>query len=121
MTRQIFGIITGYAIFVVSSLVFFRLTRLDPHSQVSTNFTILTAIYGAVFSSIGGFVTQLITKTRTLMQNYILAFIIAGFATFSLVRSAGSHWTQILAITIFAPVSILGGVFYINRRRKLPS
>ena len=119
MVKQILGVIAGYAIFVVSSLVLFKVTGLDPHSQVSTNFIILTAIYGAVFSSLGGFVTQFIAKTRTLTLNYILAFIIAAFATFSLIKSNGSHWTQLLAIFIFAPVSILGGLFYINRRRKI--
>ena len=119
MVRKVLAIVAGYAIFVVSSLVLFKVTGLDPHSQVSTNFIILTGVYGAVFSFLSGFVTQLIAKTTTLTLNYILAFIIAGFATFSLIKSGGRHWTQFLAIAIFAPVSILGGVFYINRRRKI--
>jgi hypothetical protein len=51
--------------------------------------------------------------------NYMLAVIIAGFATFSLIKSEGNRWTQILAIFIFTPMSILGGLFYMNRRKKI--
>jgi hypothetical protein len=118
MFRQILSIIAGYAIFVVTSLVLFKTTGQNPHLQATTNFIILTSVYGAIFSLISGLAVQLIAKTKTLTLNYILAFIIAGFATFSLTKSEGSHWTQILAIFIFTPISILGGLFYNKRYNK---
>ena len=118
MIRKILGVIVGYAIFVATSLALFKLSGQDPHAQATTNFQILTAVYGAVFSFLSGLVLQLIDKTKNLNLNYILAFIIAGFAIFSLLKSDGSHWTQLLAIIIFAPVSILGGLVYINRNKK---
>jgi len=115
MLRQILGIITGYAIFVVSSLALFKISGVDPHSDASIAFMVLTVIYGVTFSFISGLITQLIAKIKTLKLNYILALIIAGFAAFSLIKSEGSHWTQLFAIIIFAPVSILGGLIYTKR------
>jgi hypothetical protein len=118
MGRKILSLIAGYTIFVVTSLALFKITGQNPHSAATTPFIILTSVYGAVFSIISGLVAQLIAKTATLRLNYILALIIAAFATFSLIKSGGSHWTQILAIVIFAPISILGGLYYLKRHNK---
>lgn len=118
MIRNISGVIAGYAIFVATSLALFELSGQDPHGQATTSFQILTAIYGVTFSFLSGLVLQLIAKTTTLTLNYILAFIIVGFATFSLIKADGSNWTQLLAIFIFGPTSILGGLFYVKRNKK---
>ena len=118
MARKILSIIAGYAIFVATALALFKLAGKDPHTDATTIFVILTAIYGAAFSIIAGLVAQLIARTKDLKINYVLAFIIAGFAAFSFFKSGGSHWTQLLAIFIFAPVSILGGLFYNKRHQK---
>jgi hypothetical protein len=115
MTRKILGIIVGYAIFVISSLLLFKVSGQTPHADATIRFMILTAAYGAVFSFISGFVSPFIAKTKDLKLNYVLAIIIAGFATFSFFKATGNHWTQLLAIFIFAPVSILGGRFW-NKR-----
>lgn len=117
MTKKILSIIVGYAIFVATSLSFFKIMGQKPHSDPTTTFVILTTIFGAIFSFLAGIVAKIIAKTTDLKINYILAFIIAGFATFSFFKSDGNHWTQLLAIFIFAPVSILGGLFY-NRQNK---
>jgi hypothetical protein len=118
MTRKILSIIGGYAIFVISSVLFFKLSGQDPHAVATPVFIFLTALYGSVFSFVAGGITQLIAKTKNLTINYVLSVIIAGFATFSLFKSGGSHWTQLLAIFIFAPVSILGGLFYMKRSNQ---
>jgi hypothetical protein len=118
MIRKILGVIAGYFIFVVSSLALFKLSGQDPHEQATTTFKILTAVYGVIFAFLSGLVLKLIARTKNLNLNYILAFIIAGFAAFSLVKSEGSHWTQLFAIFIFAPVSILGGLFIDKRTIK---
>ena len=114
MIRKILGIIIGYAIFVATSLLFFKISSQNPHATPTATFLILTIMYGAFFSFIAGLVTQLIAKTGNLKINYVLAFIIAGFATFSFLKSQGSHWTQLLAIFIFTPMSIFGGLCYIK-------
>jgi len=110
MIRQILSVIAGYAVFVISSLLLFEVSGQKPHEDAINLFIIFAAIYGALFSIIAGYVTRLISKTQSLNSNYILAIIIAGFALFSLLASNGSHWTQILAIVIFAPISIVGGM-----------
>ena len=118
MARKILSVVAGYSIFVAASLVLFQLAGQDPHADPAIVFVMLAAIYGTVVSFIGGLVTQLIVRTRDLKMNYILAVVMAGFAAFSLFKSGGNHWTQFLAIFIFAPFSILGGLFYNKRRNK---
>jgi len=115
MTKQILGVIAGYAIFVISSVLLFRLSGVKPHADASVVFMFLTFVYGTVFSFISGIVTQVIAKTKNLKVNYILFVIMAGFATFSLFKSDGSSWTQLLAIFVFSPISILGGLFIIKK------
>jgi hypothetical protein len=118
MIRKVLGVIAGYAIFVASSLALFKLSGQNPHGGDATlGFKIITAVYGTAFSFLSGWVLQFIAKGQNITLNYILACIIAGFATFSLIKADGSHWTQWLAILIFAPASIAGG-FYITRNRK---
>jgi len=112
MIKKVIGIVIGYAIFAASALALFKLSGHDPHADPTIVFAILTAVYGAVFSFIGGLVAQLIARTNDLKIRYILAWIIAGFALFSFFKTDGNHWTQILAIFIFGPAAILGGSFY---------
>lgn len=116
MIRHILGVITGYFIFVASSLALFNLSGIEAHADASSEIMLITAAYGAVFSWLGGLVAQLIAGSKNLKVNYGLAIIIAGFATFSYFKASGSHWTQLLAIFIFAPVSIAGGWVFLRRR-----
>lgn len=118
MIKQILGVILGYAIFVISSIFLFRFSGVNPHEDTSKLFMVLTFVYGTVFSFISGLVAQLISKARSLKVNYVLFIIMAGFAAFSLFKSSGSFWTQLLAIFVFAPVSVLAGLFWIKRDKK---
>lgn len=118
MIRKVLAIIAGYLIFVVTSLALFKLSGRNPHADSTPLFIILTAMYGAFFSFIAGLVTQRIAMTRSMNINFALALIIAGFATFSLFKSDGSHWTQLLAIFLFAPMSIAGGLYYRKRYKS---
>jgi len=99
MIRNILSVLSGYVIFVITSLALFKLAGQDPHADPTTTFIMLTVIYGAAFSFLSGLITQLIS-------------------TFSLLKTIGNHWTQLLAIFIFAPISILGGLFYNKRNNK---
>lgn len=107
--RTILGVITGYAIFVISAVLLFQLSGIDPHADPTLGIALLTVGYGFIFAFLGGFVAQWIAGTRTLTVNYILAFILAGFATFSLFKTTGNHYSQLAAIFLFAPASLLGG------------
>jgi hypothetical protein len=118
MIRIILGIFVGYAFFVFTSLLFFNLSGQNPHGDPTIGFTLLTALYGAATSFISGLLACWIANRKDLRTNYILAGIIAGFAAFSLFKSEGNHWTQIIAIFIFAPVSILGGWLLMKKSKK---
>ena len=104
--------------FVISSLLLFRLSQQNPHATPTLAFIVFTSVYGAAFSFVGGLICQIIAKTADLKINSVLALIIAGFATFSLLKTTGNHWTQILAILLFAPALIFGGLFYIRKSTK---
>jgi hypothetical protein len=62
--------------------------------------------------------TQLISKTGSLTINYVLAAIIAWFAAFSFFKTTGNHYSQLAAIFLFAPASVLGGLAYRKKIRK---
>ncbi|RZJ49414.1 MAG: hypothetical protein EOO44_18305 [Flavobacterium sp.] len=116
MIRKILAVIVGYIIFAATALTFFKVFDIEAHSAASTSVMIQTAINGIIFSALAGWITQLIAKTGNLKINYILALLIAAFATFSFLKASGEHWTQLMAIFIFAPVSIVGG--WLVARRK---
>ncbi|HXS57852.1 MAG TPA: hypothetical protein VN726_17080 [Hanamia sp.] len=118
MIRKILGIIVGYAIFVLTSLLLFKISKQDPHLEATILFMLFAAFYGLLFSFVAGAVARYISLAKGLSVNYILAFVIAGFAFFSLIKSGGKHWTQFLAIFIFAPTSVLGGMFHNKRTTK---
>jgi len=119
MIRKIAGVIIGYIIFAISALALFKFSSQDPHADPATVFIVLTAVYGIIFSFLGGLVAALIARAIDLKVNYMLAFIIAGFAAFSFIKTNGNHWTQLLAIFAFTPASILGGRFYLRRKNKI--
>ena len=115
MIKRLLAIVAGYAVFVITSLLLFNLSGQDPHATATIGFQIFTAGYGIIFSILSGFVAQLIKNEKNLSINYDLMVIMIGFATFSFFKADGTHWTQLFAIFIFAPVSILGGVFYLRK------
>lgn len=112
--RNILGVIVGYFIFAIGAVMMFRLSGIDPHADVGLATKALVIGGGAVFAFAGGFVSKLIASTRTLIANIVLSLIMAAFAAVSFFMSAGEHYTQIAAIFLFAPLSLLGG--FLRRR-----
>ena len=117
MLRNILALVAGYAIFVIAAVLLFQISGMDPHSDPSAGFMAAVIACGILSSLTGGIVTQLISKHNTLTVNYLLALIIAGFASFSWFKTTGNHYSQIAAIFLFAPLSILGG-YFIPRKQK---
>ena len=113
--RNIAAVIIGYLIFAVSAVMLFQISGIDPHAGARPGVVLLVVVFGAVFSFIGGFVAKLIAHSGSLIPNLVLAILIFSFAAFSLARSPGSHYTQIAAMVVFTPISLLGGYF----RRKM--
>lgn len=119
MIRKILSIIAGYALFAVSSVLLFKITAHQPHKDASLSFKCVTIVYGLFFSILSGYVVQIIARQKKLNLNYILALVMFLLATASLWMSAGSHWTQLQAMFIFAPSSILGGYLRLFKKRNL--
>jgi hypothetical protein len=117
--RNILSVMVGYATFVISAVLLFQLAGIDPHADPSMGRIVLVIAYGILFSCLGGFLTQLISKTRKLTLNYVLAAIIAGFAIFSLVKTTGNHYSQLAAVFLFAPASVLGGLIYLKKIKQV--
>lgn len=113
--RNIFAVICGYAVFAVSAVLLFQLSGIDPHSDPSVVILLLVLAYGTVFSFLGGVVTQWISRTGGLTISLVLGGLMASFALFSMFSSAGNHYSQLGAIVLFAPVSIVGGLYYLKR------
>jgi hypothetical protein len=109
IARNILGVIAGYLIFAVSAVLLFKLGGIDPHAEATVGLIAGVAVFGAVFAFVGGFVAKLVAASQTFIVNIILAVLMAGFAAFSLLKSDGSHYTQLAAILIFAPMSMVGG------------
>jgi len=118
LLRNSIAVILGYAVFVISALLLFQLSGINAHDDASTGFIVLTIVYGLLFSFIGGALTQFISKSGKLIINYVLAGIIAGFATFSLFKTTGNHYSQLAAIFLFAPASLLGGLACLKKVKK---
>ena len=117
MLRKILAILAGYAIFVIAAVLLFQISGVDPHSDPSISFLVAVIVCGIFSSVTGGFTTQLIAKDKKLTINYVLALIIAGFATFSYFKTSGNHYSQIAAIFLFAPISVAGGYIAIKRSK----
>jgi len=117
MLRKILAILAGYAIFVLAAVLLFQISGVDPHSDPSILFLIGVITCGVLSSVTGGFTVQLIAKDKKLVLNYVLAIIIAGFAIFSFLKTTGNHYSQIAAVFLFAPLSIVGGYFAIQRKK----
>jgi uncharacterized membrane protein len=116
LIRKVLAVIVSYVVFAASAVLLFNLTGQKPHADATIGFKVITAVYGVFFSVLSGLILQIIARTNNLTLNFVLAFIMAAFATVSLLTSSGSHWTQLFAIIFFAPASILGGVIYLKRK-----
>ena len=114
IARNILAVAVGYLIFAVSAVLLFSLGAIDPHADASVGTIILVIVFGAVFSFIAGFTAKAVAGSQSLAVNIALAALVFAFAAFSFFASAGSHYTQIAAMFVFAPISILGG--YTNRK-----
>ncbi|HEX3101402.1 MAG TPA: hypothetical protein VHQ01_06420, partial [Pyrinomonadaceae bacterium] len=112
--RNIAGVIVGYLIFAVAAVMLFGISGTDPHADAGSGTMTMVILCGGAFAFVGGYVAKLIASTRTMIANFVLALIMAGFAAFSLFMSAGNHYTQIAAIFLFAPLSLFGG--FLRRR-----
>jgi hypothetical protein len=115
--RIVLAVITGYAVFAGSAVALFQATGVDPHSPAAPGFTLLSIAYGIAFAFLSGYMAGRIGGHAGLRCGTLVAAMIALGAIVSMIASpgAGSLWTQISTVTLFAPACLLGEYF---RRKK---
>jgi hypothetical protein len=111
MIRSILGIIVGYFIFVVSAVLLFAGSGINPHAEAPLWFMVLASLYGTLFSALGGYAAALIAGRKALLHSGILTLVIISGAVVSLASSYGKEavWSQLTAIVLMAPSALLGG------------
>lgn len=116
MIRSVIAIIAGYAVFLISSVLLFRITNRDPRDPAAIAFFLFTLAYGSCFGLLAGQITARIAGCRYLQNATIVAALIALTALIPILVNprAGSPWTELAAILIVAPCVLLGA--YIRSR-----
>jgi len=106
------AIVSGYLVFVVSSVLLFAVSGIDPHAPPpSIAFALFAIAYGLVFAALGGLLAASLAPRKPFAHAALVASIIWAIAAVSLVaqRHAGSVWTELAAIFLFSPVTAAAG------------
>ena len=120
MLRGVLAIIVGYLVFAGSGVAFFTLSRHDPHVSAPPTFLVLSVLYGIAFALLAGYLTALIGKVADLRYVLLLAAVIATGALVSLLArpGAGAIWSQVSALLLMAPASLVGGHLRLQQLRR---
>jgi len=112
VARRVLGVIVGYAIFAVSAVLLFQLTRRNPHAEQPTMFMAGSVIYGIMFAIAGGYVSAVLGGGSARVQAGAVGVAIALGATVSLLAgpSASSAWSRVAALLLMAPAAAIGGI-----------
>jgi hypothetical protein len=115
--RTLLSVFVGYAIFVVSALVLFRITGAVPQAQVTTAFVIISTLNGMFFAAVGGYVATAIARGKSPVPALALFGVIAVLGVIALVGKAEGT-TQLLKLaTVFlmSPMALVGGLLRLRR------
>jgi len=117
--RTIFGLLCGYLVFALPSVLLFRGLHLDPHSETHAASKWLVTAAGLLLAACGGYVSTRIAATRR--PGYALGIIIAAAAVVSLIAKpgAGAVWSQLAALFGVAPAACVGACAYPLKHRTL--
>jgi hypothetical protein len=112
VARRVLGVIVGYAIFAVSAVLLFQLTRRNPHAAQPTIFMAGSIVYGITFAAVGGYVSAVLGGGSARVQASAVGVVIALGATVSLLAGphAGSMWSRVAALLLMAPAAAVGGI-----------
>lgn len=101
----------GYVLFAGLSVALFALSHRDPHATQEGVFIAFSLVYGAVSALLAGYLAGVIGGGNPVRHARTLALAIAAVAIVSLLArpGAGSPWSQIAALALFAPLALVGG------------
>ena len=112
------AVLVGYLIFAISAALLFSLTGQNPHAAASSQFMMLTTIYGMVFAAVGGYVAEWLAQAPRGERRLPLGVVIAVGARVSLITSPrqDARWSQIAALVLMAPSALIGGWLAVRAR-----
>lgn len=118
VARAVLGILVGYAVFAVTAIALFRVTRQDPHAIPSPAFLAGSIAWGVAWSAIAGYLASVIAGRRDLVAGVGVALLTTLGAVMSIVMQpdARNYWSQIAAIVAMAPAAVVGA--HVHRRRR---
>lgn len=116
--KSIVSVLAGYLVFAISAVLLFQLSGIDPHAQPHLSFMFSSIIYGCAFSTLGGYITASIARSKGTAHAAALAVLLTALAGLSLIAAKGSHWTEIATIFPMSPCAILGGYLRKLRAQK---
>jgi hypothetical protein len=110
--RCVAGWFIGYLISVVSSILLFTLSGIDPEKPATTPVMAGVAFYGVIFSIIGAVVGANFSRKNALGIGASIALTTGAIALWSWSQTPmHAHWTQTLAIFLMAPAAQFGALF----------
>jgi hypothetical protein len=120
VARRVLGVIVGYAIFAVSAILLFQLTRRNPHAAQPTMFMAGSIVYGITFAAIGGYVSAVLGGGNSRLQASAVGVVVALGATVSLLAGphAGSVWSRVAALVLMAPAAAIGGILHARQTTR---
>ena len=117
--RSAIGVVVGYVIFALSAALLFQLSGQNPHGLVSSQFMMLSIIYGMIFAALGGYFAERIAKNPW-KPAIALTVVIAVGAIVSILTSPSTdaRWSQWSAVILMAPSALIGGWLATRRPRS---
>lgn len=119
--RHVLAVLAGYVIFALLSVALFALSHRDPHAAQDSVFVAFSLVYGILAAALAGYVAASIGRVNPLSHARTLALAIAAVAIVSLLSrpGAGSIWTQLASLVLFAPSTLVGGWLRARSRPRL--
>jgi hypothetical protein len=115
--RTLLSVFAGYAIFVISAIVLFRVSGQDPHLEASTQFVIGSTLYGMFFAALAGYIATKLAKGVSPVPAIALCAIIAFLGGITLIMrpAGGPRWSQLATLVFIAPMALAGGLVRLRR------
>ena len=120
--RTLLSVFVGYAIFVVSAVLLFRIIRTDPHTQATTAFMIGSTVYGMFFAAVAGYVATVLARGTSPVPALGVFAVIAVLGVIALVAKpeGTTLWSQLATVFFMSPMALVGGLLRLRRTAARP-
>jgi len=110
--ESVFTVLMGYVVFGASTILLFKVARVNPWQEPELRFRIWSTLYGVFFALTGGYIAARIAGKSEIAHASAMACILAVIEAVSFITQPGhgSLWPPIAALRFMAPAAILGGV-----------